>query len=199
MSSFEYFCDWTHDMPIMLLVGVLSLVGFYSGRVIRTLKLPSILAYMLIGILAGPSITNFLTYDLQEHLSFIVQITLAFVALNIGLELNLKSLKKLGKGVVWVILVETFGTAIVVTGVIYLVTGNLPLALIFGAIAPASAPAGTVAVIRETNAKGPLTKTLYAIVGFDDGLTIIIFGFSCISLKFNCSFSFKLAESRSVL
>jgi Kef-type K+ transport system membrane component KefB len=50
--------------------------------------------------------------------------------------------------------------------------------LIFGSIAPASAPAGTVAVIQEYRAKGSLTKALYAIVGFDDGLGIIIFGFA---------------------
>ncbi|OVE77220.1 hypothetical protein BVX99_03225, partial [bacterium F16] len=38
--------------------------------------------------------------------------------------------------------------------------------------------AGTVAVIKEYKAKGSLTKALYAVVGFDDGLAIIIFGFA---------------------
>jgi len=52
------------------------------------------------------------------------------------------------------------------------------MSLVFGAIAPASAPAGTVAVIQEYKAHGPLTKALYAVVGFDDGLGIIIFGFA---------------------
>jgi len=52
------------------------------------------------------------------------------------------------------------------------------MALIFGALAPASAPAGTVAVIQEYKAKGSLTKALYAVVGFDDGLAIVIFGFA---------------------
>jgi Kef-type K+ transport system membrane component KefB len=66
----------------------------------------------------------------------------------------------------------------VVTGVIYLLTGDLPLALIFGAIAPASAPAGTVAIIQEFKARGKLTDALYAVVGFDDGLGIIVFGFA---------------------
>lgn len=48
----------------------------------------------------------------------------------------------------------------------------------FGAIAPASAPAGTVAIIQEFRAKGPLTQALYSVVGFDDGLGIVIFGFA---------------------
>ena len=62
--------------------------------------------------------------------------------------------------------------------VVFLLTRDLPQALIFGALAPASAPAGTVAVIQEYRAKGELTKALYAVVGFDDGLAIIIYGFA---------------------
>jgi Kef-type K+ transport system membrane component KefB len=57
------------------------------------------------------------------------------------------------------------------------------MSLIFGSMAPASAPAGTVAVIQEYKAKGSLTKTLYAVVGFDDGLAIIIFGFAAALAK----------------
>jgi len=45
-------------------------------------------------------------------------------------------------------------------------------------MAPASAPAGTVAVIQEYRAKGPLTKALYSVVAFDDGLAIVIFAFA---------------------
>jgi Kef-type K+ transport system membrane component KefB len=48
--------------------------------------------------------------------------------------------------------------------------------LTFGALAPASAPAGTIAVIDETKSKGSLTRALYTIVGIDDGFAIIIFG-----------------------
>lgn len=183
MELFNSFWTHLHNMPIMLILGLLSFIGFYTGRGMRSLKLPSILAYMLVGIAIGPSGIDLLPNQMQENLSFIIQITLAFVALNIGLELNLKSLNSLGSGIIWIILFETFATAIFVTGIVYFVSGNLALALIFGSIAPASAPAGTVAVIRESNAKGPLTKTLYAIVGFDDGITIIIFGFSAALAK----------------
>jgi len=100
------------------------------------------------------------------------------VALTIGLELKLSSLKKLGNGITWIIFAESFGAFILVFTAVFLYTKNMPLALVFAGIAPASAPAGTVAVIQEYRAKGPLTKSLYVIVGFDDGLGIIIFGFA---------------------
>jgi len=119
----------------------------------------------------------------MEHLSFITEIALGFVAFNIGAELRLSSLKRLGMGIIYIIFAESFGAFFVVTGAVYVLTRDLPLALILGAMAPASAPAGTVAVIQEYKAKGSLTKALYAVVGFDDGLAIIIFGFAAAFAK----------------
>ncbi len=68
-------------------------------------------------------------------------------------------------------------------GCVLFFTNNLPLALIFWAVALASAPAGTVAVIQELRAKVSLTKALYAVVGFDDGLAIVIFGVAATMAK----------------
>jgi len=133
---------------------------------------------MFFGVLIGPSFLGVLTPSTQSQLSFITEIALGFVALTIGLELNLNDLRKQGAGIISIIFAESFGAFILVFFVVWLVTGNIVLALIFGSIAPASAPAGTVAVIKEYRAKGPLTKALYAVVGFDDGLGIIIFGFA---------------------
>jgi Kef-type K+ transport system membrane component KefB len=133
---------------------------------------------MITGVLLGPSLMSVLSGEFQQHVSFITDIALSFVALTIGLELSLTSLKKQGRGIITVIISESFMAFVAVTGFVYLLTRDLPLALIFGAIAPASAPAGTVAVIQEYRARGKLTSALYAVVGFDDGLGIIIFGFA---------------------
>jgi Kef-type K+ transport system membrane component KefB len=119
----------------------------------------------------------------MESLSFITEIALGFVAFSIGSELNISSLRRLGKGIISIIFAESFGAFFVVVIAVYVLTRDLPMALIFGSMAPASAPAGTVAVIHEYKAKGSLTKTLYAVVGFDDGLAIIIFGFAAALAK----------------
>ena len=60
----------------------------------------------------------------------------------------------------------------------YILTNQIPEALIFAAMAPASAPAGAVAVIHEYKAKGKLTSSILAVVGFDDGFAIIIYAFA---------------------
>ncbi|MCD4650273.1 MAG: cation:proton antiporter [Candidatus Cloacimonetes bacterium] len=175
----------TFIIPVFLIIGLLTLLAFFFGKGSKKIKLPSIIGFMIAGTIAGPSVFHLITDGMQASLGFITQIALGFVALSIGLELNFKSLGKLGKGIIYIILLESFFTFILVGIAVYIVTGDIILSLLFAGIAPASAPAGTVAVIREFKARGNLTKALYAVVGFDDGLAIIIYGFAAaISISF---------------
>jgi len=167
----------------LTLLGIATIVGFYMGHVAQRVNLPSLIGYMIFGVILGPSILNLIDEPMIEHLSFLTAIALGFVAFTIGSELSLSSLKRLGSGIVSIIFAESLGAFFVVVAAVYLLTRDLPLSIIFGAMAPASAPAGTVAVIQECKAKGSLTKALYAVVGFDDGLAIIIFGFAAALAK----------------
>lgn len=179
---------------LFTLVGAMLVVCFYAGKLVKRTSLPSLIGYMLVGALFGPSFRHFgmelFTEPVLDSLSFVTQIALGFVAFSIGCELSMKSLKRLGSGIVWIIFSESFTAFLLVTGLIYALTRDLPMALIFGSMAPASAPAGTVAIIQEYRAKGSLTQALYAVVGFDDGLAIIIFGFAAAVAK-----SLLLAEA----
>jgi len=170
-------------LSALTLLGIAVLAGFYAGRAVRFLRLPSIIGYMAVGVLLGPSVIHLFDESVMAHLSFITQIALGLVAFSIGAELNLASLRRQGAGIMAVIFSESFGAFFVVIAGVYILTRDWPLALIFGAMAPASAPAGTVAVIQEYRAKGPLTKALYAVVAFDDGLAIIIFAFAAAVAK----------------
>lgn len=166
------------DFSALTLLGIVTIVGYYMGHTARLVKLPSLIGYMVLGVILGPSVFHLLSESQMDHLSFITEIALGFVAFSIGSELSLPSLKRLGPGIISIIFAESFAAFIIVTGLVYFLKHDLPLALIFGSMAPASAPAGTVAVIQQYKAKGSLTKALYAVVGFDDGLAIIIFGFA---------------------
>ena len=164
-----------HTEPLLLL-GIVLVIGYYLGRAARLARLPSLIGFMVLGVLLGPSLLGFFYEGNLASLSFITEIALGFVAFSIGSELSMRSLKEIGGGVAAVILAESFGAFLIVMAVVYFFTRSWPVALLFGAVAPASAPAGTVAVIQEYKAKGTLTKALYAVVGFDDGLAILIFG-----------------------
>jgi len=172
--------NWIHSLqaPVLLVVGIMIFAGLYFGKMIRIIKLPSIIGFMLVGVLLGPSLFDLLGEDLQQNLGFITEIALSFVAISIGLELKMTTLKQQGMAIIIIIITESFLAFILVCAAVTWFTGDLAIGLIFGAIAPASAPAGTVAIIQEYKAKGSLTKALYSVVGFDDGLGIIIFGFA---------------------
>jgi len=168
----------TLNMPMLMVIGVMTLAGLYFGKASRFVKLPSIIGFMLVGVMLGPSLFDLVTESIQSDLGFITEIALSYVAVSIGLELKMSTLRKQGIAIIIIIIAESFLAFILVTAAITWFTGDLAMGLIFGAIAPASAPAGTVAIIQEYRAKGSLTKALYAVVGFDDGLGIIIFGFA---------------------
>ncbi|MGM0376017.1 MAG: cation:proton antiporter [Bacteroidota bacterium] len=164
------------DFPVLFLTGTMVLAAIVFSQIARKMHLPGVVAYMITGILLGPSVLNLLNNDILADMEFIIHMVLGFVAFKIGLEINVKELKNHGRAIIVTILSESFLAVILVSFFIYMLTGNLPMALVFGALAPASAPAGTIAVIDELKAKGPLTRTLYSVVGIDDGLALIIFG-----------------------
>jgi Kef-type K+ transport system membrane component KefB len=172
--------NWVHHLglPALMIVGIITMSGFYTGKIMKYIKLPSIIGFMITGVILGPSLIGVLSEEVQGNFSFITDIALSFVAISIGLELKFSTLKKQGKSIIWIILTESFMAFAIVTTAVYIFTKDLPMALIFGSIAPASAPAGTVAIIQEYKTKGRLTSALYSVVGFDDGLGIIIFGFA---------------------
>jgi len=165
-----------NSLPILFIVGSIFLIPLLLSQITKRLELPNIIAYMIAGIILGPSVLNFLDEQTLGNMEFITHMVLGFVAFKIGLEVNLREILAHGRGIIITVLSESFLAVIIVALLLYFFTGNAALALIFASLAPASAPAGTIAVIDETRSKGSLTKTLYSVVGLDDGLAIIIFG-----------------------
>ncbi|MFO7760183.1 MAG: cation:proton antiporter [Desulfobia sp.] len=164
-------------------VALLLIAGYLCGRIARFLNLPALIGYLTAGVLLGPSLFDLFPETMLENLRFMTNLSLGCIAFIIGSELKTSSLRRMGTGIVILIITECLMAFLIVTAAVYLISHNLALALLFGGLAPASAPAGTVAVIQEYRARGKLTKALYAVVGFDDGLAVIIFSLTLFSIK----------------
>jgi Kef-type K+ transport system membrane component KefB len=63
-------------------------------------------------------------------------------------------------------------------GLYFLLEQPLYVAILFGAISSATAPAATLMVIREYKARGSLTNTLLGVVAIDDAWCLIVFSLS---------------------
>ncbi|THB66522.1 MAG: hypothetical protein D6B26_02620, partial [Spirochaetaceae bacterium] len=145
-------------LPAMILVGLILFSGVFFGRMMHRVQLPALMGYMLLGIIIGPAAANILPAAILHKLDFVTELALGFVAISIGFELNFKILKSQGKQLLSIVVWESTVTFIVVTAIGLLVTGNTPLSLLLGAVGVATAPAGTVAVIQENNARGPFAR-----------------------------------------
>ncbi|MEJ2211361.1 MAG: cation:proton antiporter [Anaerolineae bacterium] len=113
--------------------------------------------------------------SLSEDLSFISEIALGLIGFDIGSHLLFSELRKLGRSLLFILIFEAVGTFLLVTGGIWAITQSMYTALIFGALASATAPAATVDVLAEYDAKGPLTTSLLAVVGMDDALALVLY------------------------
>lgn len=164
------------ETSIVLALGILLLAGLAGGVLIRKFKLPAVTGYILSGLLVGPALFKFLPVNIIEDLQPLNSITLGIIALVIGGELEIKTIRKLGGTILWVGTLQLLGAAILVIIGLVLIGQPLPMALLLGGIATATAPAATVAVIKEVRAHGLLTESLLAVVALDDALGVIVFG-----------------------
>jgi Kef-type K+ transport system membrane component KefB len=142
--------------------------------------LTEVLAYLFAGVIIGP----ILHFSAPEHFDTIITgVTLAFVAYMVGLSFSFSFLKKMGKKVLIILIVEVLVTSIAVWIFVYLLTRDPPLSIILASLAPATAPAGTIAVLRDLRSKGALTDVSIAVVGLDDAAAIIIYSVGVIWTK----------------
>lgn len=161
----------------LLLAGLAIGLGLLIGKGTHLMKITGVVGYILTGVLLGPDVFGILDFTATE-METATNFALGFVAFIIGGQLTLSLLKQEGKPVMAIILGESFGAFLVVLAGVYLLTRRLDEALLFAALAPASAPAGAVAVIHEYKARGKLTDAILTVVGFDDGLAIFIYAFA---------------------
>lgn len=179
-------------MNILLSVSVALLVGLLMTRLFKPVKLPSVTAYLIAGVLIGPYCIGalningigFSSMERVASLGIIAELALGFIAFSIGSEFRLSELKKTGKQALVIGIVQAFAAAIIVDLVLlaihFAMPDKLTLAqvLTLGAIATATAPAATLMVVRQFKAKGPLTKLLLPIVALDDAVGLIVFAVS---------------------
>lgn len=178
---------------ILLGISIALIAGLISNRLIKLVNLPNVTGYLIVGILLGPyffslfnsNLTGVLSEHMVESFGIIVDVALGFIAFSIGSEFKLASIKKLGKGIITITLIQAFAALLFVDialSVYCLCTGslaeNLPLILTLGAVATATAPAATLMVIKQYKAKGPVTETLLPVVAFDDAVGLILFSIS---------------------
>src|SRR3712207_8009684 len=79
-----------HDYPILVNITVALLAAFIGGLIARSLKLPSILGYLLAGVAIGPFTPGFVgdLHTIQE----MAELGVIFLLFGVGLHFSLRDL-----------------------------------------------------------------------------------------------------------
>ncbi|MBI9100282.1 MAG: cation:proton antiporter [Spirochaetaceae bacterium] len=157
----------------IFVIGLLLIFGYILGKLADKIRLPEITGYIISGLLMGDAV--FKVIPLHSDLSIVTDIALALIALTIGGEFYITKLKVMGKEVMILTVFQILLTYIVVSVSLFLFKMELPFALLMGAIATATAPAATVAIVQSLRAHGKFIDRLYGIVAMDDAGAVIIF------------------------
>ncbi|MCB9893097.1 MAG: cation:proton antiporter [Planctomycetes bacterium] len=177
--------NWLRDVLFApngaLVLAFLFIAALIVARLSTTFKyLPKVTAYLLVGLAAGPYAAGLISKEFLAQMEVVKQIGLALIVFLVGTDLTLKTLGSVSKSANRIALVEIGLTFALVGGgvsAIAAVTGNdWRLGLVLGCFAVATAPAATLAVVREYNADGPVAKHIKAAVARNDVVALILFG-----------------------
>ncbi|MEI6273909.1 MAG: cation:proton antiporter, partial [Phycisphaerae bacterium] len=177
-----------------LSMGLLVLGGFLAGELAASIALPRVTAYLLFGIVVGPSLASWLPKGFPtlvpqaelNYLEFVQALAVSLIGLIAGSELKIPFLRTAGSRICKMLAFESAGVALSVCVLLVVVAGAVPLLAqrtpnerwfliaVLTALISASSPAVVVAILRETQASGPFAQTSLAMVVLKDLVLVIV-------------------------
>jgi Kef-type K+ transport system membrane component KefB len=167
----------------MLLLGAFLLAGFVAHFAGRRAHVPRVTLLLLIGVFAGPTGFDVVPATVERWFPLVSRIALSMIGFLLGQHFKWSVLRRVGRAVLTLSLTESAAAALAVVGTLWLLGVDPVVALLFGAVAPATAPAATVDVIRESRAKGPVAGTVMRVVALDDAWGVLLFALLVVSAQ----------------
>lgn len=163
-------------MNEILSVGLILVSALVAGHLAQLVRVPEVTGYLLIGVLLGPATFDLISHENLVTLGFLSEVALGLILFNIGAIFEVSNFKRVGPGVVRITMWEAT-LAFVLVFLVLLVSGlSLPLAMLLGVVAMETAPATTLMVLNEYDAKGPMTERLLALVALNNMYVLVTFG-----------------------
>jgi len=159
----------------LLLAAVLT-AGTVFGAFARKLGVPAITGQIIGGVAIGGVGLRVFSEESLGGLEPLTDIALSLIAVTVGAHLHIGRLANAVRRLSYLLIAESTITPLIVFGVLYGIGGtSFELAMLIGAVSIATAPATTVALVRETRSKGVFVKTLIAAVALNNTACIVAF------------------------
>jgi Kef-type K+ transport system membrane component KefB len=175
------------DGRLAIFAGFVLLAASAAGAVAVSLGIPRITGFIVVGIVAGPSLLGLLPAQAVDDLQLIDDFALALIAMLAGGELRMSTLRPQARTIALATLAVTavvwVGVAAAILAISPLVPfldalpfgGVVAVALLLGVWAANSSPDLTVAVIEERRAEGPLAEIILGVTIVKDVVVIVLF------------------------
>ncbi|MGH7467278.1 MAG: cation:proton antiporter [Longimicrobiales bacterium] len=170
----------------LLAFGFLILAAWTVAELVKPLRFPHIVAFLVAGIIFGPHGLGTVTADATARLNAVSQLAISMIAFLAGAELSVREVKERGVALLKIVSVEMLVTFTAVLGLLlyarpYLdfLTGLSPgsdvaFAILFAAVATAHSPAVTLAILSETRARGVVARTTLGAVLVSDVAVVLL-------------------------
>jgi cell volume regulation protein A len=154
----------------ILLAGAL-LASFVAGR----LRVPGLVLFLAVGMLAGSEATGWIPFDDYEVARAVGVVALALILFEGGLTAGLREIRPVMGAALSLAVVGTIGTALL-TGVAAHLLFDFTLleGMLMGAIVSATDGAAIFAVLRGSTLRRKLARTLEAEAGFNDPVAVLL-------------------------
>lgn len=172
----DVFSDSLRHAGPLLILAMIILCGVAFGEIARAMRVPAITGQIIAGLLLGRSGLDLFDEESLAGLQPLTQFALGLIAVTVGAHLNIKRLRNAGRRLFILLVTESTVTPLVVFGSLWLIAGiSISEALLFATVAIATAPATTVALVKETRSKGVFVKTLIAAVALNNLACLVLF------------------------
>ncbi|OLS27713.1 MAG: hypothetical protein ThorAB25_19800, partial [Candidatus Thorarchaeota archaeon AB_25] len=163
----------------LLIIGAALVLAYIGAFILKKLGIPQTLGFMLAGIVLA--LAGILTEQSIHDLQFFVALALGLIGYNIGHELSNPNLTR-GRirRLLIIVFIEATAAFALVAFLTFMLLSSVgfpqafPTAILFGAVASATAPAATADVVWECECEGPVTSSLMFVLAADDIAAVIL-------------------------
>ena len=185
----------------MATFGFIILAAYTLGELAETIQLPHITAYLVTGILLGhhahevlhtPEWMSMLDHETVEELSLFNDLAVALIALSAGGALQVDTLRRGARLFGAVLGLQYVALLGVIGGLAWVLSGSidgfvLPFmvdqphevrvaaAVILAVIGAAMSPAASIAIVHETQSRGPVTDTVLGVSVLNNVVVVVLF------------------------
>ena len=176
-------------------IGLILILGFIIGYILSKVKIPGLVGMIIIGILIGPYCFSLIDESILNISSELRQIALVIILTRSGLNLDIDSLKKIGRPAILMSFIPATLEIIGVTIISFLILKlsifeSMLLGSVLAAVSPAVVSPRMIKLIdKKIGEEHQVPKLILAGSSVDDIYVIVLF-YTFLSLVENNTFNF---------